>query len=50
MQRLEYEQEKNKRLHHITQEKTKKDVNLIKKQLHHERSVSWTALERSMVH
>jgi len=37
MQKLEVEQEKNLKLHQITQEKTKKDVNVIKKQLLHER-------------
>ncbi|XP_067931806.1 uncharacterized protein [Watersipora subatra] len=46
MQRLAYEQEKDQRLHQLTQEKTKKDVNLIKKQLNHERNLKLGAFHR----
>lgn len=37
MKRLAIEQDRNTKIHQITQEKTKKDVHIIKKQLVHER-------------
>ncbi|XP_077981616.1 uncharacterized protein LOC144436648 [Glandiceps talaboti] len=43
---MSYEQEKNLKMNHITQSKTKKDIDQMKKQLHHERSMKLDAFQR----